>query len=87
MSSVLYPWLRLDVGFFLGCWFGVLVGCGLTILLAGRRFRQLQTANVVLRLKLRIQEKTLPRRSGPVVIVPAARGPVGAPLVRVADRR
>jgi hypothetical protein len=89
MSFAVHPWLRLDVGLVLGCWIGVLIGCGLTLVFAGRRLRQLQTANLSLRLKLRSKEKTFRRGSAPTLVVPAparARSPI-APLGHAAGGR
>ncbi len=37
--------MRLWLMFFAGCWLGVFVGCGVTILLAGARIHKLEAAN------------------------------------------
>lgn len=68
-----HPWVRFFTGFLMGCWVGIAVGCVVTFLLSGRRLRQLESANLLLRVKLRAQER--PRRTGttpagPVLVVP-----------------
>jgi hypothetical protein len=68
-----HPWLRLGVGLILGCWVGAAIGMGIALMLASRRIKQLETANMLLRIKLRAREK--PRRTGtsgpgPILVVP-----------------
>ena len=48
----LYPWARFIAGVVTGCWIGVMIGCAVALLLAGRRVRQLESMNLLLRLKL-----------------------------------
>jgi hypothetical protein len=81
-----HPWVRFFTGFLTGGWVGVAVGCVVTLLFSGRRLRQLESANLLLRVKLRAHER--PRRAGtnpagPVLVVPpggaqrAGNNPVG----------
>jgi hypothetical protein len=66
-----HPWLRLGVGLILGCWIGAAIGMAIALMLASRRIKQLETANMLLRIKVRDREK--PRRtgtSGPRLVVP-----------------
>lgn len=67
------PWLRFTVGLVIGCWAGVLIGGIIALLFAGRRLKQLETANMLLRVKLRSQEKQGQRTAaggGPILVVP-----------------
>ncbi|MGA8109240.1 MAG: hypothetical protein WBD46_08590 [Acidobacteriaceae bacterium] len=59
---VLHSWGGFFAGMLLGCWIGVVAGCAVTLLLMGRRVRQLETVNLLLRSKLKSREK--PRRTG-----------------------
>lgn len=68
-----HPWLRLGLGLILGCWGGAAIGMAIALMLASRRIKQLETANMLLRIKLRAREK--PRRTGtngagPTLVVP-----------------
>jgi hypothetical protein len=68
-----HPWVRFFTGFLTGCWVGVALGCVITLLFSGRRLRQLESANLLLRVKLRARER--PKRTGtggagPVLVVP-----------------
>ncbi|HEX4037267.1 MAG TPA: hypothetical protein VHX37_04340 [Acidobacteriaceae bacterium] len=84
---VVHPWGGLFTGMLLGCWIGVVVGCAVTLLLMGRRIRQLETVNLLLRSKLKSREK--PRRTGtggPPIVMPmpgTARG-ASQPMSRTA---
>lgn len=89
MTFDVHPWLHFGFGLLAGCWIGVVIGCGLTLLLASRRMRQLQTANALLRVKLRAREKPARTGTGPLLVVPATgtQRSSGAPLGRVAGAR
>lgn len=85
-----HPWVRFVTGLITGCWIGVAIGCAVTLLLAGRRLSQLETANLLLRVKLKAREK--PRRTGttgagPVLVVPkeTAGRTSSVPVGRVAN--
>ena len=70
----IHPWLRLSTGLIVGGWIGVAVGIAITSLISGKRVHQLQTANVLLRTKLRTREKAQ-RPSpilSPVLVMPQA---------------
>lgn len=64
------PWLRFSTGILVGCWIGVAVGCAIAMLFTGRRLKQLETANLLLRVKLRAKERA--RRpipgAGPILV-------------------
>lgn len=82
-----HHWVRFFTGFLSGCWVGVVVGCVVTLLFTGRRLRQLESANMLLRVKLRAREK--PRHTGtagPVLVVPpgGSRRSGNNPMGRVA---
>ena len=68
-----HPWLRFAVGLIAGCWIGAAIGMGIALVLAGRRLKQLETANMLLRIKLRARERqrrTGTEGPGPVLVVP-----------------
>ena len=74
MLLMVHSWIGFFSGTITGCWIGVLIGCGVTLLLMGRRVRQLELLNVLLRSKLRALQR--PRRvSGPALVMPKP-GPV-----------
>lgn len=81
-----HSWLRFSGGLIIGLWVGAAIGCAVTMLLAGRRLRQLETANLLLRVKLRTREKSQRRAggaAGPVLVVPpGANRPASSPLRR-----
>jgi hypothetical protein len=58
--SVLYSWAHFLAGVVAGCWIGVIVGCGVALLLAGRRVRQLEAANLLLRVQLHARREQQP---------------------------
>lgn len=66
----IHPWLRMSTGLILGGWIGVAVGVAITALISGRRLHQLQTANVLLRTRLRTREKA--QRPSPIFVMPPA---------------
>lgn len=82
-----HPWVRFFSGVLTGCWIGVIIGCAVALLFSGRRVRQLASANMVLRMKLRAREK--PKRSaapaGPVLVVPPSRRSSDGPARRVVN--
>ena len=85
-----HPWLRFVTGLIAGCWGGAIIGGAIAILFASRRIRQLETTNMLLRVKLRAREK--PRSTGtggggPVLVVPPreTNRPASAPIMRVAS--
>lgn len=85
------PWFRFTTGLIAGCWLGALIGAAIALLFAGRRLRQLETANMLLRVKLRSQEKQRRRAAsgggGPVLVVPPrdTNRPASAPMFRRAS--
>lgn len=78
-----HPWLRFGVGLLAGCWIGAAAGMAIALVLAGRRLRQLETANMLLRLKLRARERqrrTGTQGPGPVLVMPpGVHRPASAP--------
>lgn len=87
---LLYPWVQFLTGLVAGCWLGVVIGCGVTLLLMGRRIRHMETVNVLLRSKLKVREKARKTGTGgpPLVMpMPGATRPAGtAAQGRVASR-
>jgi hypothetical protein len=85
------PWLRFGLGVLTGCWIGGVVGLGVALILAGRRLRQLELANTMLRAKLRVRDKSRQAGEGgggPILVVPqGVNRPASAPLGRVASSR
>jgi hypothetical protein len=84
------PWVRFLTGLASGCWIGVFIGCAVTLVLAGKRVRQLQNANLVLRVKLRAREKPKPTGTagwGPVLMGPSRQRyrSASAPMARYAS--
>ncbi len=70
---VVHAWAPFVSGMFVGCWIGATVGCAGILLVVGRRMRQLETINQLLRNKLKGREK--PQRTGtggpgPTLVMP-----------------
>lgn len=65
---VLHPWIRFGAGLLLGCWVGVPIGIAVAVLLVGRRMRQLEMANELLRNKLNVREKAWRTGGGPTLV-------------------
>jgi hypothetical protein len=73
----LYPWARFLAGVITGCWIGVMIGCAVALLLAGRRVRQLETKNLLLRVQLHARREPEPaglRASGRGLALPRSSG-------------
>jgi hypothetical protein len=72
----LYPWARFIAGVVTGCWIGVMIGCAVALLLAGRRVRQLESMNLLLRLKLNARREQTGglRATGPGLALPRSGG-------------
>lgn len=77
----LHAWLRFATGLMVGCWIGVAIGFALALFFAGRRIRQLETANLLLRVKIRARERAQARRAGAPgpVLVATPSGTVSRP--------
>lgn len=88
-----HPWARVVAGLAASFWIGAAIGCGGALLLAGRRIRQLETINLLLRAKLRVREKAQragKTGTGPLLVMPTAgseRGPGQKPASRAAVGR
>ncbi len=54
---VVHPWAPFLAGLLTGCWIGGIVACVGLLLLVGRRIRQLESLNRLLRLKLRARNR------------------------------
>ncbi|MGB6131295.1 MAG: hypothetical protein WCC14_16285 [Acidobacteriaceae bacterium] len=86
----MHPWVRFLTGLISGCWIGVFIGCAITFVIAGKRVRQLQNANLVLRIKLRARQKAKPTGiagAGPMLVAPSREKnrPASAPVARFAS--
>jgi len=84
------PWVRFAAGLIAGCWIGAIIGGAIALLFASRRIRQLENANMLLRVKLRARGN--PRRTGtggggPLLVVPPreTNRPASAPITRYAS--
>lgn len=53
---VLHSWIRFGVGLLAGCWIGVAIGMVIAIMLAARRIQKLESANLLLQMKLQVRE-------------------------------
>lgn len=85
-----HAWMRFATGLISGCWIGAIIGGAVALLFASRRIRQLETINMLLRVKLRSREQS--RRTGtggngPVLVVPPreTNRPASAPMTRFAS--
>jgi hypothetical protein len=68
---VVHPWAQFFAGMLIGCWAGAAIACAGLLLFVGRRVRQLESMNVILRRKLKVRAST--RRSamlGPTLMMP-----------------
>lgn len=81
-----HAWIRLATGLIAGCWLGAMIGGAVALLFASRRIRQLETANMLLRVKLRARDRK-PQRTGtggagPVLVIPPreTNRPASAPM-------
>jgi hypothetical protein len=86
---VVHPWAPFLTGMLAGCWIGAAIGCAGVLLLVGRRVRQLETINLLLRTKLKVREK--PQRTGAsahgqmlVMPIPSDRHRAESPMSRIA---
>lgn len=69
----LHPWVRFFAGILTGCWIGATIACAGVLLLVGRKVRQLENINLVLRTKLKAREtplRTGTGGSGPTLVMP-----------------
>lgn len=69
----MHPWARFFAGMLAGSWIGAAVACGGVLLLIGRRVRQLEDVNLLLRTKLKARTRALraPRAGlGPTLVMP-----------------
>jgi hypothetical protein len=70
---VVRPWAEFIAGVVAGCWIGAVIACVGVLLLVGRRVRQLEGINLLLRTKLKAYVR--PRRmgtagTGPALVMP-----------------
>jgi hypothetical protein len=70
---VVRPWAEFIAGVITGCWIGAVIACVGVLLLVGRRVRQLEGINLLLRTKLKARIK--PQRTGtggagPTLVMP-----------------
>ncbi|HEY1501557.1 MAG TPA: hypothetical protein VGF88_18430 [Acidobacteriaceae bacterium] len=70
---VVRPWAEFFAGVVTGCWIGAVIACVGVLLLVGRRVRQLEGINLLLRTKLKAGLKpsvTATAGSGPTLVMP-----------------
>lgn len=68
-----HAWMRFATGLIAGCWVGAIIGGAVALLFASRRIRQLETVNMLLRVKLRTRERAkrpATGGAGPVLVIP-----------------
>jgi hypothetical protein len=67
------PWAEFFAGVLTGCWIGAGIACAGVLLLVGRRVRQLEGINLLLRTKLKASFKPQQLETagpGPALVVP-----------------
>jgi hypothetical protein len=70
---VVHPWAQFFAGVVTGCWIGALIACAGLLLLVGRRVRQLESVNLLLRMKLKsrgVPQRTGTGGPGPTLVMP-----------------
>jgi len=69
-----HPWARFLTGMLIGCWFGAAIACAGLLLVVGRRIRQLEAVNLLLRTKLKARAAGISVRrtgtTGPMLVMP-----------------
>ncbi len=89
---VIHPWVRFFAGMLTGSWIGAAIATAGVILLMGRRVRQLESINHLLRAKLKARTKARSTATGTggggghmlVMPLPAAHSKAEKPANRVA---
>ena len=71
--AVVHPWAQFFAGILIGCWVGAIIACAGLLLFVGRKVRQLESINLILRTKLKA--RSLARRMGtagasPLLVMP-----------------
>lgn len=86
-----HPWAEIVAGTLIGCWAGAAIACAGVLLLVGRRVRQLEAINLLLRTRLKASLGTLQGRSAAgrsasmlVMPMPGAAHKSESPLGRIA---
>jgi hypothetical protein len=86
---VVHPWARFFAGMLVGCWIGAAVACAGLLLFIGRKVRQLEAVNLILRRKLKA--RLSPRRArtagvAPLLVMPAPDSvrKIESPITRIA---
>jgi hypothetical protein len=70
---VVHPWAQFFAGVITGCWIGAIIACAGLLLLVGRRVRQLESINQLLRTKLKVRirpQRTGTGKHGPTLVMP-----------------
>lgn len=85
-----HPWILFFAGLLLGTWCGATIGSAGVLLLAGRRMKQLETINRLLRIKLQghaRRHRPLPRPALASVLRPfrAVTETAALPIDRIAS--
>jgi hypothetical protein len=86
---VVHAWAPFVTGMLAGCWIGAVIGCAGVLLVVGRRVRQLETINLLLRTKLKARQKpqgTGTGGGGPTLVMPLPRAAreTATPIRRIA---
>lgn len=88
---VVHPWAQFLTGMLIGCWIGAIIATAGILLLLGKRVRQLENVNFLLRTRLKARLKPLRTGtggSGSMLVMPhpdSARhsGSIGGRIARV----
>jgi len=70
---VVHPWAQFFAGILIGCWVGAAIACGGLLLLVGRKVRQLESINLILRTKLKARSwarRTAAAAGSPLLVMP-----------------
>lgn len=70
---VAHPWAQFFTGLLVGCWIGAAIATAGVLLLVGRRIRQLEGVNLLLKTKLKAHNKAAAVRTagaGSMLVMP-----------------
>ncbi len=77
-TLVVHPWAQLLTGMLIGCWIGAIIATAGILLFVGKRVRQLEAVNLLLRTRLKARTKPLRTgtgASGSMLVMPLPGSP------------